>query len=171
MTRTIFVPLLIALLALFLIAPLSFHMGPVPVTMQSFIIIVMAGLLKRDWALIAILAYILAGALGLPVFGDYSYGWGKLIGPTAGFLWGFILVVLFVAYEAQQKEMHFFNAMLLAFKAHFLLLVLGFLVLYFSLDGVDLWATFTRLIPGLMIKSIVAGIVISQTRSYLNAED
>jgi len=171
MTRTIFIPLLIALLALFLIAPLSFHLGPVPVTMQSFIVIVMAGVLKRDSALIAILIYIVAGALGLPVFGGYSSGWEKLIGPTAGFLWGFILVVLYVAYEAKQKEMHLFNAMVLAFKAHFLLLILGFLVLHFALEGVDLWATFTRLIPGLILKSIAGGIVISQTRAYLNAED
>lgn len=171
MTRNNLAPLLIALLALFLIAPLSINLGPVPLTMQSFIVIVMAGVLKRDWALVAILAYILAGALGLPVFGGYSHGWEKLIGPTAGFIWGFVLVVLYVAYEANQKEMHLFNAMVLAFKAHFLLLILGFSVLYFSLEGVDLWATFTRLIPGLILKSIVGGVVISQIRVYLSAED
>jgi hypothetical protein len=61
--------------------------------------------------------------------------------------------------------------MVLALKAHFLLLIPGFLVLYFSLEGVDLWATFTRLIPGLIIKSIFAGIVISKTRSYFSAQE
>ena len=171
MTKSNFTPLIVAVLALFFLAPLSFNLGPVPLTMQSFIIIVMAGVLNRDWALIAITAYISAGAVGLPVFGGYSSGWEKLIGPTAGFLWGFILVVLFVTYEVQQKEMHLFNAMVLGFKAHFLLLIPGFLVLYFSLPGVDLWSTFTRLIPGLILKSILGGIVISQTRAYLNAED
>ena len=171
MTKSTLASLIISLLALFFMAPFSFNLGPVPVTMQSVIIIVMAGVLKRNLALVAIFAYLIAGAIGLPVFGGYSAGWEKLIGPTAGFLWGFILAVLFVSYEAQQKEMHLFNAMVLAFKAHFLLLVPGFLVLYFSLPGADLWATFTRLIPGLLLKSIVGGIVISQIRVYLNAKD
>jgi hypothetical protein len=78
---------------------------------------------------------------------------------------------LFVAYEARQKEMHLFNAMVLGLKAHFLLLIPGFLVLYFSIEGIDLWSTFTRLIPGLLIKSIVGGILISQTRSFFYAID
>ncbi|PTM03790.1 MAG: hypothetical protein DA405_09325 [Bacteroidetes bacterium] len=171
MDKSFFQPLIIALLVLFLIAPLSFDLGPLPITMQSFVIISLAALLKRDIILLALLVYLIAGALGLPVYGGFTHGWEKLFGPTAGFLWGFLLVGLFVNYEAEHKEMHLFNAMVLAFKAHFLLLIPGFLVLYFSLAGVDLWATFTRLIPGLIIKSIFAGIVISKTRSYFSAQE
>tara|TARA_R110002050_G_scaffold71466_6_gene153645 strand:+ start:6744 stop:7259 length:516 start_codon:yes stop_codon:yes gene_type:complete len=171
MDKSLFQQLIIALVALFIVAPLSFDLGPVPITLQSFVIISIAGLLKRDIVVVAILIYLLAGALGIPIYGGFTHGWEKLFGPTAGFLWGFIFVALFVAYEAKYKEMHLFNAMVLALKAHFLLLVLGFLVLYFSLEGVDLWATFTRLIPGLIIKSIFAGIIISKTRSYFNVED
>jgi biotin transport system substrate-specific component len=163
--------LILSVLGLFILAPISFDIGPLPITLQSFVIIVMAGLFSRKASLIAILLYLVAGALGLPIFGAYTGGWEKLIGPTAGFLWGFILVVLFVAYEARQKEMHLFNAMVLGLKAHFLLLIPGFLVLYFSIEGIDLWSTFTRLIPGLLIKSIVGGILISQTRSFFYAID
>jgi len=171
MYKSFYQYLIIALLALFFIAPLSFDVGPVPITMQSLVIIIMAGLLNRNLSLIAILSYLLAGALGLPVFGSFTSGWEKLYGPTAGFLWGFVLVVLFVAYEAKHKEMHLFNAMVLGLKAHLLLLIPGFLVLYLSLKGADLWPTFTLLIPGLIIKSLLAGVVISQTRVYFNAED
>lgn len=163
--------LIIALLGLFILAPISFDLGPVPITLQSFVIIVMAGLFSRNVSLIAILLYLLAGALGLGIFGGYSSGWEKLIGPTAGFLWGFIFVVLFVSYEAQQKEMHLFNAMVLGIKAHVLLLIPGFIILYFSIEGIDLWSTFIRLIPGLLIKSIFGGILISQTRNFFNAVD
>lgn len=154
--------LIFSLLALFVLAPLSFDLGAVPITLQSFVIIAVAALVDREISVAAILLYLLAGAAGLPIFGGFTGGWEKLIGPTAGFLWGFVLVVLYVAYEAKNKEMHLFNAMVLGLKAHILLLIPGFTVLYFGLEGAKLWPTFIRLIPGLILKSVFVGVLISQ---------
>lgn len=153
-------PLLIALALLFLVAPLSLRLGSVPISLQSLVVFTLALSLKPRLALTAVALYLLAGALGLPVFGGYSQGWEKLLGPTAGFLWGFWLCSAFLLWRRQSgEEMHFFRASLWAFQAHALLLILGFTVLAWRMPEANLWASFVPLIPGWILKSIAAGLL------------
>ena len=42
-------------------------------------------------AVLSVASYVLLGALGLPVFAGFNGGVGALLGPTGGFLWGFVL--------------------------------------------------------------------------------
>lgn len=84
-TRTIVTcGLLVALLAasVFFTIPL----GPVPFTMQTAVIILIALLLPPRQAAICCLVYLLMGAIGLPVFSGMTGGFGKFLGPTGGFL-------------------------------------------------------------------------------------
>ncbi|MBV9440511.1 MAG: biotin transporter BioY [Candidatus Eremiobacteraeota bacterium] len=68
---------------------------PVPVTLQTLAIPVLVALLGRDLATGAVAAYLVEGALGLPVFSGHAGGFAVLLGPTAGYLVGFPLA----AYE------------------------------------------------------------------------
>ncbi|HHU76205.1 MAG TPA: biotin transporter BioY [Firmicutes bacterium] len=79
---------LIALLAQISI-PLPF--SPVPITGQAFGIFLVGSLLEGKWSAISVLIYILLGATGLPVFHQFQGGLHILVGPTGGFLWGFVL--------------------------------------------------------------------------------
>lgn len=160
---------LIALVAILILAPWSIDLQILPLSLQTLVIFSAALLLKPLEILVVLGSYLILGALGLPVYGGHTAGWEKLIGPTAGFLWGFILVGYWLAWEAQRKEMHLFNALIAAFKAHFFLLIPGFLVLYFLLPQADLWGTFVRLIPGLIVKTFLVGIIVSLIRKYLSA--
>lgn len=157
----------LVLLALVFIAPLSFDIGPVPITLQTLIIFIGASLLPWRISAVVLLFYLAIGALGAPVFGDHSSGYEKLYGPTAGFLWGFVICAMYVSVEAARKEFHFFRAILVFVQAHILLLLPGFLVLVWLLPEVKVWETLVKLFPGLIIKSILGGIIASQIRKAI----
>lgn len=68
--------------------------GPVPFTMQTFVIFVALGVLGGRNGTIAIMLYLLLGAVGLPVFSGFNGGLGALLGVTGGYLVGFVLTGL-----------------------------------------------------------------------------
>lgn len=65
--------------------------GPVPVTLQVFVVVLTALLLGPGWAAATIATYIALGAAGVPVFSGGRAGLGVLMGPTGGYLTGFLL--------------------------------------------------------------------------------
>ena len=68
----------------------------VPFTLQTFAVFCALGFLGCGYGGLAIAAYILLGAFGLPVFSGFVGGVGRLFGPTGGYIWGFLLsAVLF----------------------------------------------------------------------------
>lgn len=69
----------------------SIPFGPVPFTLQTFVMIFAVLALRRSEVLLAIGGYLVLGAVGLPVFSSMRGGIGVLAGPTGGFLWGFFL--------------------------------------------------------------------------------
>lgn len=64
--------------------------SPVPITGQTFGVLLLALSLGRIRGTGVVCAYLLEGALGLPVFAGGAFGAHHLIGPTGGYLWGFV---------------------------------------------------------------------------------
>jgi len=83
---------------------ISIPFVPVPFTLQTFFIMLAGAVMKRS-AVVPVVLYILLGALGLPLFHNGLAGAGVLLGPTGGYLIGFIPAVLVVglAYEHQSR--------------------------------------------------------------------
>ena len=72
---------------------------PVPMTMQTFIVLIIAMAYGWKLSFLTLLAYLFEGAIGLPVFakgGGLSY----LLGPTAGYLYGMTIASAVVGYFA-----------------------------------------------------------------------
>lgn len=63
----------------------------VPFTLQTFAIFAVAGLLGGKKGTLAVLVYILLGAVGLPVFAGFKSGIGVLASSTGGYIIGFLL--------------------------------------------------------------------------------
>ncbi|WP_411167375.1 biotin transporter BioY [Clostridium sp. MB05] len=76
--------------------PLPFT--PTMVTAQTIAINLVALILTPKQSFIVVLLYILLGAFGLPVFSGGTSGFGKLFGPTGGFILGFLAIAPLMSY-------------------------------------------------------------------------
>lgn len=91
-TRSIaFAGLTIAIMAVS--AWVTVPLGPIPFTLQMFAVTFAIVVLKPQEAIAAIVGYLLLGAIGVPVFSGMRGGVGVLVGPTGGFLWGYLFGV------------------------------------------------------------------------------
>lgn len=87
-----YVALMAALMAV--CAWITIPVGPVPFTMQTFAVFAALGLLGGKRGTLAVVVYLLLGLVGLPVFAGFSSGAAALLGPTGGFLLGFLASAL-----------------------------------------------------------------------------
>ncbi|GAB4270399.1 MAG: biotin transporter BioY [Pararhodobacter sp.] len=71
-------------------AQVSVPMLPVPMTLQTLAILLVGLTAGSRLGAAAVIAYLVEGAMGLPVFSGGSAGLATLFGPTGGFLFGFI---------------------------------------------------------------------------------
>ena len=77
----------------------------VPFTLQTFAVFCTMLLLGGWRGTFAIAVYILMGAIGLPVFSNFRGGLGALLGPTGGYILGFLLTgVLYWIFEKAAGE-------------------------------------------------------------------
>ncbi len=73
---------------------ISIPFGAISFTMQTFAVFCTLLTIGGKSGLFSCLAYILLGAIGLPVFSGFKGGAGVLLGPTGGYILGFILMAL-----------------------------------------------------------------------------
>lgn len=66
----------------------------VPFTMQTFAVFFALLLLGGKRGILSVIIYILIGTAGAPVFSGFRSGIGTLLGPTGGYIFGFILIAL-----------------------------------------------------------------------------
>ena len=108
-------------LAAYIRIPLFFT--PVPLTLQTLVVYISLVALKRKAPLSQIL-YLLVGASGLSVFTNGGAGFLYLLGPTGGYLIGFLLVALVFPYLIPAK-ISFAKAVLFFTSAAFLIYLCG----------------------------------------------
>lgn len=75
--------------------------GPIPLTLQMFVIPLLICVLPAKWATAAIFAFIVLGGLGVPLFAGFKGGIGALLGPTGGFLLSYLVAVPAAAFLLQ----------------------------------------------------------------------
>ena len=70
----------------------------IPFTLQTLAVALLAGLLGALDGSIALVLYLVLGAIGLPVFSGGRGGLSALVGPTGGYLIGFLFFILVGAF-------------------------------------------------------------------------
>ena len=75
---------------------------PVPVTGQTLVVLLIGMTYGPRLGGITLAAYLFEGALGLPVFAGGAAGAAVLMGPTAGYLFGFLLAAIAMGYLAER---------------------------------------------------------------------
>ncbi|MGZ8512493.1 MAG: biotin transporter BioY [Candidatus Limnocylindria bacterium] len=80
---------------------ISLPWSPVPYTFQTFAVLLVGTALGTWRGTAAMAIYVLAGAIGLPVYAEGTAGIGQLLGITGGYLAGFVLAALIVGRLAE----------------------------------------------------------------------
>ena len=82
---------LVIVFSLFIAAAAQFaiHIGPIPITGQTFAVLLTGALLGSRLGAAAVIAYLIEGAVGLPFFAGGTAGLVRFIGPTGGYLVAF----------------------------------------------------------------------------------
>lgn len=90
----------------YLIIPLPF--SPVPITLQTFFVLLSGRLLGKKYGPLSQIVYLILGAAGLPIFSGGRGGLGVLAGPTGGFLISFAAAAWIASIKTESKKKNFF---------------------------------------------------------------
>ncbi len=85
-------------------AYIAVPIGPVPVVLQNMFVLLAGLLLGWRWAAAAVGVYLLAGICGLPVFAGGTGGVGRLVGPTGGYLIGYLPAAAVVGWMSERRD-------------------------------------------------------------------
>lgn len=146
--------------AMALASQAAFPVGPIPITLQSLMLFVLAGLSGMRLVFQIVLVWLLFAVVGLPVLAGGEGGPEAMMGGSAGFLLGMLLAAPLTARTAEHtfEPARLTGAFLLG---HVLILALGWAWLA-TLAGVgpafaDGVAPF---LPGAAIKSLIAALLV-----------
>lgn len=82
---------------------ISVPIGSVPVTLQTLFVL-LAGVVLHRYGVLPVALYILLGAIGLPLFHNGTAGLGVILGPTGGYLVGFVIAALVTGLVYETKS-------------------------------------------------------------------
>ena len=166
--------LFVALLAI--CSWISLPIGPVPFTLQTFAVFVVGGLLGFKRGTVTVVVYILLGLVGVPVFSGFKGGVGVIVGPTGGYILGFILTeivislgVKFMKVENEAlKMLVMFVFCVIGDALCFVVGTIQFMAVTGNILSVSLtYCVIPYIIPDI-VKIIVAVIVVNRVKKYVS---
>ena len=140
--------------------------SPVPVTGQTVVVIASAILLGPTKATASVILYLLAGALGAPVFAGGA-STTALAGPTAGYLIAFVPAAWLVGHASTRAwTRSMIGTIGLALMAHAGILLAGSLTLGLFIGMTSVWTYgIAPFITGSVVKSVLVGSIACSFRS------
>ena len=140
----------------------------VPFTLQTFAIFTIAGLFGMKRSTLSVIVYLLLAAIGLPVLAGFKGGFDKIIGPTGGYLLGFVFIALIVGFASDKfgrKVIPLVLSMLLGLVVCYVFGTAWFMLVYTRTSGaVGLgtvlgWCVLPFIIPDLV--KLACAVVLS----------
>lgn len=133
--------------------------GPIPIALADFFVMVAGLFLGLKYGLISTALYLALGFLGMPVFAGGKAGLAVLAGPTGGFLFGYLFVAASVGFLARIGKPSIAKNLIALTVGNLLLYSVG--VPWLKLQTGIPWAAaltagLTPFIPGIMVKIVVA---------------
>lgn len=150
-------------------AQISIPIQPVPITMHTVVVLLIGLFYSRATAVKTVLGYLSVGALGLPVFANFSGGFVHFLKPTAGYLFGFLACVAVMAAFREKMARDTFFTQLIA-------CVLGSAVFYtFGISWLALFVGVTQafylgFVP-FIIPGIIKGFVVAYCCKHIKSSN
>jgi biotin transport system substrate-specific component len=146
-------------------------LGEVPFTLQVLFVLLAGLVLGPRWGAAAVVTYLVLGLIA-PVYAQGAGGLGVLLGPTGGYLWGFLGSVVLVGWLAGLAKATTLPALALIAAAGLVpIYALGALWLAWQLDASLAKALAVGVVPfiplDLVKAALAAGVAIALIRSPL----
>ena len=148
----------------------------VPFTMQTFAVFMTVEMLGMKRGALTIFAYILLGAVGVPVFAEFSGGLGVVMGTTGGYLIGFIGAALVMGLLERVIKGSGWRAMVRMVAGMVVYYVFGtiwFMWVYSAQNGpvslavVLSWCVFPFIVPDL-VKALLAVLLSARLKKHIS---
>ena len=151
-----------ALLALAAQVQVRLPFSPVPVTGQTFVVLLSGAALGARLGPASVALYVVGGAAGLPIFAGGAAGVARLTGPTGGYLVGFIVAAYVVGALAERGwDRRLWSAMLAMLAGEVAIYVFGLAWLArFPVAAGVLDAGLYPFIPGDLYKLVLAALAL-----------
>ena len=150
-------------------------MWPVPITGQTFAVLLTGALLGSRLGALAIIAYLIEGASGLPFFPGGHFGLAHLVGPTGGYLISFPAAAYVTgAFAEHGWDRRFLSAAAAMAVGSVVILFCGwawFSFAYHTPPMLVLAQTVTHLVPGDIIKVLLAAAVLPSGWKLVRKQD
>lgn len=148
--------------------PLPFT--PVPINLAMISVFIAGGLLGTKIGAISQLVYVIIGAIGVPVYANFTGGPGILVGPTGGYIVGYIIATIIIGVIAKRLEDSIYS--------YTVAMVAGILGCYFVGTAWFMHITQSGLIEALLmcvvpfligdiLKIILSAFLVKKLKKYL----
>jgi len=129
----------------------------VPVTLQTFAIALCGYYICTLRAAVSTLVYVLIGAVGVPVFSGFKGGFASIVGPTGGFIIGFIAMAAIcgVSFKALPDKFRVPVRIAMGIAGLAVCHIFGF-VQYSLISGKDLLTSFLHVSVPYLVKDIIS---------------
>lgn len=134
----------------------------VPMTMQTFAITLAAIILGAKKGAIATGIYVILGAIGIPVFANFTGGLHIVAGATGGFIISFPVMAFIIGWGVEYKEKIkgiFIATIIIGTIVNYVIGVLGFCLITGSSVMTGITACVVPFIPTAIIKGVAGGIL------------
>jgi biotin transport system substrate-specific component len=155
-------------------AKIQIPLWPVPITMQTYVVVVIAMGYGTRLGLAAIGSYVALGALGLPVFAgtpEKGIGLAYLAGPTGGYVAGFVVAAVACgALAARGFDRTFGRCLLAALVGHALIIGCGAAWLAIAIGWERaIAAGVAPFVWGTVLKSVLVAVTLAGGARWLGA--
>lgn len=141
-----------------IISQITIPLATVPITGQTLAIGIVATILGSTYGTISVIIYILLGMIGLPVFAGFHSGIAVLLGPTGGYILGFIPAAYLTGLYIEKVGDSFFHGIIGNMIGTCITLIFGMIQLKFSLETTWFIAITTGIVPFLFV-GILKGVL------------
>jgi len=156
---------------------ISIPIGPVPITLQTFFVLLSGIILGSKKALLSQISYVLLGLMGLPIFAGFSGGLQTIFKPSFGFLAGCIIAAYCVGKFIENKPKTIKNMSFSVMIGTIIIYAIGLPYMYFILN-IMLASNLTTIkileigmllfIPGDVLKAATAVLIGKNLQGKLN---
>ncbi|MFP7296314.1 biotin transporter BioY [Neobacillus niacini] len=139
-----------------ILAQVTIPLPLVPITGQTLAVGLAATILGSRYGTLSVILYALIGAIGIPVFSGMSGGFGVIVGPTGGYIIGFIPAAFLTGYILEKTSFTVVKGLIANTVGMLITLSIGTLWLKFAADMTWMAAVASGFLPFIIVGLIKA---------------